>query len=97
MATGKKPEKRIKRFVMLGSPNEGAELAEKLGDNPAFIAVFGIAGQQLGKRWEELKPTLTPPAILFRRFAATSVLARVQGQDRVGRTHVGAQFVVLVG
>ena len=65
MATGKKPEKRIKRFVMLGSPNQGAELAEKLGDNPAFIAVFGSAGQQLGKRWAELKPTLATPACEF--------------------------------
>ncbi len=43
-ATGRKPDKRIKRIVMLGPPNQGAELAEKLGDNPAFIAVFGMQG-----------------------------------------------------
>ena len=64
-ATGRKPDKRIKRIVMLGPPNQGAELAEKLGDNPAFIAVFGSAGQQLGKRWAELKPTLATPACEF--------------------------------
>ena len=64
-AKGKSPDKRIKRIVMLGPPNQGAELAEKLGDYPAFIAVFGASGQQLGKRWQELKPTLATPACEF--------------------------------
>jgi pimeloyl-ACP methyl ester carboxylesterase len=64
-AKGKKPDKRIKRIVMLGPPNQGAELAEKLGDYPAFIAAFGESGQQLGKRWKELKPTLTTPECEF--------------------------------
>ena len=45
-ARAKYPDKRIKRIVMLGPPNQGAELAEELGNNPAFIAVFGVAGQQ---------------------------------------------------
>ncbi len=54
-AKGKTPDKRIKRIVMLGPPNQGAELAEKLGDYPAFIAAFGESGQQLGKRWKELE------------------------------------------
>jgi len=74
-ATGKKPDKRIKRIVMLGPPNQGAELAEKLGDNPAFIAAFGIAGQQLGKRWAELKPTLATPACEF------GIIAGGRGDD----------------
>ena len=64
-AKGTKPDKRIKRIVMLGPPNQGAELAEKLGDYPAFIAAFGESGQQLGKRWNELKPTLATPACEF--------------------------------
>jgi hypothetical protein len=69
-AKGKRPDKRIKRIVMLGPPNQGAELAEKLGDNPAFIMAFGSAGQQLGKRWNELKPTLATPACEFGIIAA---------------------------
>ena len=69
-ARGKTPDKRIRRIVMLGPPNQGAELAEKLGDNPAFIAVFGSTGQQLGKRWAELKPTLATPACEFGIIAA---------------------------
>ena len=64
-AKGKTPDKRIKRIVMLGPPNQGAELAEKLGDYPAFIAAFGESGQQLGKRWKELKPTLATPECEF--------------------------------
>jgi pimeloyl-ACP methyl ester carboxylesterase len=75
-ARGKIPDQRIKRIVMLGPPNQGAELAEKLGDNPAFIAVFGIAGQQLGKRWEELKPTLATPACEF------GIIAGGRGEQR---------------
>ncbi len=31
IATGKRPDPRIKRIVMLGPPNQGAELAEKAG------------------------------------------------------------------
>ena len=65
LAISRKPDRRIKRIVMIGPPNQGAELAEKLGDNPAFIAVFGASGQQLGRRWEELKPTLATPACEF--------------------------------
>jgi len=73
---GKRPDKRIKRIVMLGPPNQGAELAEKLGDNPAFVAVFGTSGQQLGKHWEELKPTLITPACEF------GIIAGGRGDDR---------------
>ncbi len=75
-AKGKTPDKRISRIVMLGPPNQGAELAEKLGDNPVFIAVFGSAGQQLGKRWAELQPTLATPACEF------GIIAGGRGDDR---------------
>jgi len=55
-ATGRRPDPRIKRFVMIAPPNNGAELAVKYGDNPAFIALLGMPGQQLGKRWPEIAP-----------------------------------------
>jgi pimeloyl-ACP methyl ester carboxylesterase len=63
-AKGKSPDKRIKRIVMLGPPNQGAEMAEKLGDYEAFAAL-GPAAEQLGKRWPELKQTLAAPTCEF--------------------------------
>jgi pimeloyl-ACP methyl ester carboxylesterase len=68
-------DKRIKRIVMLGPPNQGAELAERLGDNSAFLAVFGPSGQQLGKRWKELQPTLATPQCEF------GIIAGGKGDD----------------
>jgi pimeloyl-ACP methyl ester carboxylesterase len=38
---------RIKRLVMLGTPNRGAELADMLKKNAAFRLILGPAGQQL--------------------------------------------------
>jgi pimeloyl-ACP methyl ester carboxylesterase len=38
---------RIKRMVMLGTPNRGAELADMLKKNAAFRLIMGPAGQQL--------------------------------------------------
>jgi hypothetical protein len=63
-AKGKSPDKRIKRIVMLGPPNQGAEMANKLDHFTAFAAL-GPAAEQLGKHWPELKPTLATPACEF--------------------------------
>lgn len=41
------PDPRIKRMVMMGVPNKGAELADMLKKNPLFKAIYGPAGQQL--------------------------------------------------
>lgn len=38
---------RIRRLVMIGTPNRGAEIASMLRENPIFQFVFGPAGQQL--------------------------------------------------
>lgn len=43
----KKPDPRIGRMVMIGVPNRGADLADRLKQNPLFRAIFGPAGQQL--------------------------------------------------
>ena len=43
----KHKDKRIKRLVMMGVPNKGAELADIAKSNPLFKFVFGPAGQQL--------------------------------------------------
>jgi hypothetical protein len=38
---------RVKRIVMLGTPNRGAELADMLKKNAAYRLIMGPAGQQL--------------------------------------------------
>jgi pimeloyl-ACP methyl ester carboxylesterase len=58
----RRPDRRIKRFVMLGPPNHGAELATQLRGNPAAKLLLGESLDQLGERraWEELRLG-TPP------------------------------------
>ncbi len=43
----KSKDPRIKRMVMLGVPNKGAELADSLSKNVLYKAIYGPAGQQL--------------------------------------------------
>ncbi len=38
---------RIKRMVMIGVPNLGADMADRLRENPLYREFFGPAGQQL--------------------------------------------------
>ncbi|QDT91186.1 Alpha/beta hydrolase family protein [Gimesia algae] len=38
---------RVKRMVMLGVPNQGADMADRFRSNLLFKAIFGPAGQQL--------------------------------------------------
>jgi len=38
---------RIRRMVMVGVPNMGADMADRLRENPLYRAIFGPAGQQL--------------------------------------------------
>jgi pimeloyl-ACP methyl ester carboxylesterase len=53
---------RIKRFVMLGPPNQGSIVAANLADNKVFSTLFGKPGQQLGREWAWLEESLrTPP------------------------------------
>lgn len=74
-AKGLTPDPRIKRIVMIAPPNNGSELAEQYGDNPAFVIGLGIAGQELGKRWQELAPKLATPACEF------GIIAGGKGDD----------------
>jgi pimeloyl-ACP methyl ester carboxylesterase len=75
-AKGRKPDPRIRRIVMIGPPNNGAKLAEEWGDNPAFIVLFGPAGQQLGKRWPQIAPKLAVPSCEF------AIIAGGRGDSR---------------
>jgi hypothetical protein len=60
-AKDKQPDERIRRIVMLGPPNQGAELAVKFARfDPA--RVVGTSLQQLATGWKELSPHLATPA-----------------------------------
>jgi pimeloyl-ACP methyl ester carboxylesterase len=62
------PEKvlsRLHRFVMLGPPNQGSVLAERLSQLKLFEVVTGAAGQQLGKAWDDLQSELATPPLPF--------------------------------
>jgi len=56
---------RLRRFVMLGPPNNGAKIAEMFGQNKVFEFVVGGAGEQLAKKWAELDKKLVIPACEF--------------------------------
>jgi pimeloyl-ACP methyl ester carboxylesterase len=56
---------RIHRMVMLGVPNQGAEMADLLRKSYAFRLLFGPAGQQLVTDRNGLIPTLPIPDFEF--------------------------------
>ena len=60
-----KPDPRIKRFVMLGPPNNGAELAKKFIGNKVVAMVLGPSGKQLSKDWETVSTKLAVPKCEF--------------------------------
>jgi triacylglycerol esterase/lipase EstA (alpha/beta hydrolase family) len=53
--------KRLGRVVMLGTPNSGSEIADRLKDFGAYRAFFGPAGQQLGTQRDTAIAALFPP------------------------------------
>jgi pimeloyl-ACP methyl ester carboxylesterase len=62
---GLRPDARIKRIVMLGAPNQGAQIAEALGSVGLFHAVAGASGSQLAREWDSLKANLATPECEF--------------------------------
>jgi pimeloyl-ACP methyl ester carboxylesterase len=63
--TGRHPDPRIKRMVMLGAPNNGARIAEVLLANSVAEVTAGKSGQQLAREWEQLADKLATPAFEF--------------------------------
>lgn len=64
-AHGLKPDRRVKRIVMLGPPNNGAEFAKRFAENKLFQVVWGKSGQQLADNWVKLEPQLATPRCEF--------------------------------
>jgi len=53
--------KRLGSVVMLGTPNGGSEIADRLGRLSVYRAFFGPAGQQLGTQRDNALKALLPP------------------------------------
>jgi pimeloyl-ACP methyl ester carboxylesterase len=63
--TGRRPDPRIKRIVMLGPPNNGAALAITFRNNKLFGMIFGKSGKQLATDWDNLQRRLATPGCQF--------------------------------
>ena len=56
---------RIKRFVMLGPPNQGSRAAVAFADNRLVGAFLGSPGKELGSQWVWLQAELATPQCEF--------------------------------
>lgn len=56
---------RVKSFVMLGPPNQGASIARQLSKTGLFGFVTGAGGMELGPRWDKLQENLATPHCPF--------------------------------
>ena len=84
--SGRLPDPRIKRFVMLGPPNRGAHLAVRFANNGVFRFFTGTSGEQLGRKWGELQAKLAIPASEFGIIAGGKFAGRggnplIEGDD----------------
>ncbi|HVU90545.1 MAG TPA: lipase [Pirellulales bacterium] len=66
---------RLGRFVMLGPPNHGSRVADRLGGNVIFDTTLGESAQQMAHRWSELEPHLATPPCEF------GIIAGGRGND----------------
>ena len=65
LADQSRPDVRIRRMVMLGPPNQGAQLAEVFADNRLFNAVAGASASQLAGDRDNLQAELATPGFPF--------------------------------
>lgn len=71
------PDPRIGRFVMLGPPNHGSEIARKMiGHSPLRRRLGGESGDELGIHWSKTEKMLGIPCCSF------GILAGGRGDDR---------------
>ncbi|MBD3674287.1 MAG: alpha/beta fold hydrolase [Planctomycetaceae bacterium] len=67
---------RIRRMVMLGVPNQGAGIADKVKSWPVYKLLYGPAGQQLVTDSEGLIPQLPVPEFEF------GIIAGARGTEK---------------
>jgi pimeloyl-ACP methyl ester carboxylesterase len=70
---GDHTDPRIKRFVMIGPPNNGAQLAVFFKDNPLLGLVWGQSAKELATDWEKVSRKLAVPECEF------GIIAGVKG------------------
>jgi pimeloyl-ACP methyl ester carboxylesterase len=69
------PDTRVKRFVMLGPPNNGAELAKTFIGNKLVAMVLGPSTKQLGGEWDTVSTRIGVPKCEF------GIIAGANGTD----------------
>jgi pimeloyl-ACP methyl ester carboxylesterase len=79
-------DRRIGRMVMLGPPNNGAQLARLFKDNQLYGLVTGPSGKELAITWDEAQKRLATPTFPFAIIAGGRGNARgmnpvVDGDD----------------
>ena len=62
---GRRPDPRLKRFVMLAPPNHGSLAALTLAENQLLEGITGDVVRQLGQDWAKLEDKLATPAFEF--------------------------------
>lgn len=75
-----KPDQRIKRLVMLGPPNNGAELAKRFKGNKLVGMVLGSSGKMLAGEWDQVSTRLCVPKCEF------GIIAGGNGTDEGANT-----------
>ena len=64
-AAGLRPDSRIRRFVMLGPPNNGSNLARRFDGSKLISFVAGDPLKELGDQWSEIADGLATPECEF--------------------------------
>lgn len=71
---GRPLDPRIKRFVMLAPPNQGAQVARRFEVDAALKSIWGVPGNEIAE-WTKLAPTLATPTCEF------AIISGGQGKD----------------
>jgi pimeloyl-ACP methyl ester carboxylesterase len=63
--SGRMPDPRIKRIVMLAPPNQGAQRAKDWSDSDLFAMILGDSALEVGAGWANIERKLATPACEF--------------------------------
>jgi len=92
VASGALPADWVRRVVMLGPPNHGSEVADRLRDFLVYRLATGPAGQQIGTGADGVPHRLPPPPFELGVIAGTRshnpVFSRLLGGEGDGKVTV---------